>query len=69
MLKRERETHLRIREASAKEAEAMLKIWGEASKKMLQIVRKESKKKFKVRVLLHPELAYFEALSESVTRP
>jgi len=62
------EEHLhQIHRANIEELKAMLKRERETSKRILGKVRRESKKKFQVCTILHPELAYFEALREAVS--
>lgn len=59
----------RIHRANIEELKAMLRRERETHKRILQKVRRESKKKFNVRALFHPELAYLEALREDSMYP
>ena len=53
-----------IHRANIEELKAMLRKERETHKRILQKVRRESKKKFNVRALFHPELTYLDELRE-----
>jgi hypothetical protein len=53
-----------IHRANIEELKAMLRKEGETHKRILQKVRRESKKKFNARALFHPELTYLDELRE-----
>jgi len=59
----------RLHKANIEELRAMLRRERETHERVLQRVRKESKKKFNVRALLHPELAYLDELREAAMYP
>ena len=59
----------RLHKVNIEELRAMLRRERETHKRILQKVRKESKKKFNVRALLHPELVYLDELREAAMYP
>jgi len=59
----------RIHRANIEELKAMLRKEREIHKRILQKVRRESRRKFNVRALFHPELAYLDELRENAMYP